>query len=105
MTPASADWCAWDIHFIPPGKPDRLRVEHLETLHTPTLIVQGERDALGNKDEVRGYDLSSEIEICWLPDGDHSFKPRKTSGRTVEENWQNGVEAVVTSLPLCARRQ
>ena len=94
--------------FHPPGKPDRLRTEHLEAIHTPTLIVLGERDALGNRDEVRGYALSSAIEIRWLPDGDHSFKPRKTSGRTVEENWQDGVEAVdafVKSLPLGATRQ
>ena len=70
---------------------------------TPTLIVQGERDALGTKDEVSGYDLSSEVELRWLPDGDHSFKPRKASGRTAEENWKDGVEAIdafVTSLPI-----
>jgi hypothetical protein len=88
--------------FHPTGKPHRLRTEHLRTLHTPTLIVQGECDALGNKDEVSGYDLSSQIEIRWLPDGDHSFKPRKASGRTAEENWQDGIELVdafVKSLP------
>ena len=88
--------------FHPPGTPDRLRTEHLQTLQTPTLILQGERDALGNRDEASGYDLSSQIEIRWLPDGDHSFKPRKASGRTAEENWQNGVELVdafVKSLP------
>lgn len=89
--------------FHPPGKPDRLRIEHLQVMRTPTLIVQGDRDALGKKDEVHGYDLSSAIEIRWLPDGDHSFKPRKTSGRTSQENWQEGVEAVdafVKSLPV-----
>jgi predicted alpha/beta-hydrolase family hydrolase len=94
--------------FHPPGKLDRLRTEHLETIQTPTLILQGERDTLGNLDEVRGYELSSAIEIRWLPDGDHGFKPRKTSGRTVEENWQDGVEAVaafVQSLLVTTRRQ
>jgi predicted alpha/beta-hydrolase family hydrolase len=87
--------------FHPAGKPDRLRVEHLETLRTATLIVQGERDSLGSKGEVSRYDLSSAIKICWMTDGDHSFKPRKASGRTAEENWQQGIEAVsafVTSL-------
>ncbi len=93
--------------FHPAGKPDRLRIEHLETIQTPTLIVQGERDTLGNKDEVNSYDLSSEIKVRWLPDGDHSFKPRKVSGRTAEENWQDGVEAVdafAKSLPIGMRR-
>ena len=30
----------------------------------------------------------------WLPDGDQSFKPRKSSGRTQEENWAEGVEVI-----------
>ena len=55
-----------------------------------------ERDALGNRDEVEGYTLSEKIEVRWLPDGDHSFKPRKASGRTTEENWQDGIEAVAS---------
>ena len=27
-------------------------------------------------------------------DGDHSFMPRKASGRTEEQNWQEAIEAV-----------
>ena len=44
--------------FHPLGKPGRLRTEHLTELRTPTLIVQGERDAMGRKDEVIIYSLS-----------------------------------------------
>jgi predicted alpha/beta-hydrolase family hydrolase len=36
--------------FHPVGKPDRLRVEYLKTLQTPTLIVQGEHDPFGSRD-------------------------------------------------------
>jgi uncharacterized protein len=90
--------------FHPSGKPDRLRVEHLKAIETPTLIVQGERDALGNKDEVSGYELSETIQVHWLPDGDHSFKPRKASGKTVEENWQEGVEAVTDFVRMLSHR-
>ena len=68
--------------FHPPGKPERLRTEHLAALRTPTLIVQGERDAFGSKAEVGGYDLSDAIRVHWLADGDHSFVPRKRSGHT-----------------------
>ena len=81
--------------FHPTGRPDRLRTEHLEGIKTPTLIVQGERDSLGNREEVTGYKLSRSIQLHWLCDGDHSFKPRKKSGRTLEGNWGEGVEAVV----------
>jgi predicted alpha/beta-hydrolase family hydrolase len=80
--------------FHPTGKPDQLRVEHLQAIQTPTLILQGERDPFGNAEEVRGYRLSSQIRLHWLPDGDHSFKPRASSGRTQEENWQEAIEAI-----------
>src|SRR5262249_45991170 len=55
--------------FHPAGKPQQLRVAHLKTICTPTLIVQGERDTLGNKQEVAGYELSNRIQIHWLTDG------------------------------------
>lgn len=81
--------------FHPTGKPDRLRTEHLEGIATPTLIVQGERDSLGNREEVSGYGLSKNVRVRWLPDGDHSFRPRKKSGYTLEENWRTAIDAVV----------
>src|SRR5947209_12875962 len=63
--------------FHPVGKPDRLRVEHLEAIETPTLIVQGERDPFGSREEVAGYRLSPAVRVAWLRDGDHSLRPRK----------------------------
>jgi predicted alpha/beta-hydrolase family hydrolase len=80
--------------FHPPGKPDRLRVAHLKELRTPTLIVQGTRDSLGSRQEIEGYDLSPAIRIVWLEDGDHSFKPRASSGRTERQNLDAAVAAV-----------
>jgi predicted alpha/beta-hydrolase family hydrolase len=88
--------------FHPAGKPDKLRVEHLQALRTPTLIVQGERDALGNRQEVLGYRLSRNIQIHWLLDGDHSFKPRKASGRTELQNWAEAIETVAAYIRLHA---
>jgi len=84
--------------FHPVGKPDRLRVEHLESIKTPTLILQGERDPFGGRDEVAGYKLSSAIRVAWLEDGDHSFKPRKTSGRTERQNWEAAIKEIVVFL-------
>lgn len=66
--------------FHPAGKPERLRTEHLATLSTPTLIVQGERDALGNREEVAGYALAPAIEVQWIATADHDLKPLKSSG-------------------------
>lgn len=63
--------------FHPEGKPEVLRVAHLEGLKTPMLICQGTRDPLGTQEDVAGYDLSDQIELAWFEDGDHHLKPRK----------------------------
>ena len=81
--------------FHPTGKPDKLRTEHLRKLKTPTLILQGERDAFGSRAEVAGYHLPLILEFQWLEDGNHSFKPRKLSGRSETENWDRAVSALV----------
>lgn len=80
--------------FHPVGKPEKLRTEHLAAIKTPTLIVQGTRDTFGKPKEVETYKLAKKIKLHWLEDGDHSFKPRKSSGRTQEQNWSEGVEAI-----------
>ncbi len=80
--------------FHPPGRPEKLRTAHLETLSTPALIVQGTRDAFGTKEDVAGYRLSPAIRVTWLEDGDHSWKPRASSGRTEAQNMAEGISAV-----------
>lgn len=80
--------------FHPPKKPEKLRTEHLESLSTPTLIVQGTRDALGNREEVETYTLSSSIRMCWLEDGDHDLKPRVRSGFTHEQHLIAAADAI-----------
>jgi uncharacterized protein len=84
--------------FHPVGKPDRLRVEHLRAIKTPTLIVQGERDPFGTRGEVAGYKLSPAVRLAWIEDGDHSFKPRKASGRTERQNWEAALGEIATFL-------
>jgi uncharacterized protein len=81
--------------FHPPGKPDRLRTEHLRDLRTPTIICQGTRDTFGKHEEVAGYGLAPSMRLAWIEDGDHSFKPRKQSVRTWEQNLDQAAEAVV----------
>jgi predicted alpha/beta-hydrolase family hydrolase len=84
--------------FHPPGKPDKPRTEHLAGLRTAALIVQGERDPMGNMDDVAGYALSKAIRVLWAPDGNHDLAPRKASGRTKEQNWQDAADAVADFL-------
>lgn len=84
--------------FYAVGKPEKPRVEHLASLQTRTLIVQGERDALGNREAVEGYSLSPEIEVFWLAAGDHDLKPLKVSGFTHEQHLAAAAERVADFL-------
>jgi predicted alpha/beta-hydrolase family hydrolase len=79
--------------FHPTGKPEKLRVEHLANLQTPTLIVQGDRDPFGTKEDVAQYTLSESIEIHWVPDGDHSYKTGRGSERTLDTNLRNALRS------------
>lgn len=80
--------------FHPPDKPAQLRTRHLQALACPTLIVQGERDPFGGRDEVAGYGLSPAIRVHWIADGDHDMRPRRGSGATLAGNLAEAVRAV-----------
>ena len=78
--------------FHPPGKPEKYKGEHLASLQKPCLILQGERDTFGKREEFADFDLSDSIRVEFIPDGDHSFKPRKSSGYTEQQNIALTVE-------------
>ncbi len=83
--------------FHPPAKPEQLRTKHLAGLKTPALIVQGTRDEFGTRDEVAGYDLSDQIELFWLEDGDHDLKPRKSiSGFSAADHLKSMADKVAS---------
>ena len=84
--------------FHPPGKPENLRTGHLDNIQCPTLICQGERDALGNREEISAMTLPDNFHIHYLPDGDHSFKPRVKSGLTEQQNIKNAADQVAEFL-------
>ncbi|MDI3274643.1 alpha/beta family hydrolase [Pseudomonas sp. MDT1-16] len=84
--------------FYAVGKPEKPRVEHLAALKTPTLIVQGERDALGNREAVEAYTLAPSIEVFWLVAGDHDLKPLKASGFTHEQHLEAAAQKVADFL-------
>ncbi len=86
--------------FYPAKKMDAPRTEHLLDLRTPALIVQGERDALGCRDVVETYRLSSAIEIEWMGLADHDLKPLKRSGCTHEQYLQRAACAIKNFIVL-----
>ena len=84
--------------FYASGKPEKPRVAHLADLQTKTLIVQGERDALGNKETVLSYTLSAAIEVLWIPAANHDLKPLKSAGISYEDCLANTAQQIVRLL-------
>ena len=81
--------------FHPPGRPERPRMAHLLELKTPTLIVQGSRDPFGSPVEVVRYGLPVNIQLAWIEEGDHHYRPPVESNRTHGQNLAEAVAAVV----------
>jgi len=84
--------------FHPPGKAEGMRTAHLAGMRTPTLIVQGERDQFGTRDDVADYELASTITLEWMPDGDHSFNARKKSGHSASENLGTCIARIIAFI-------
>ncbi len=59
----------------PPGKPEKLRVEHFPQITVPTLFISGEKDPFGTADEFGQHigAIPASTEMCWVP-GAHSPK-------------------------------
>ncbi len=89
--------------FYGPGKQDKPRIEHFGDMALPVLIVQGERDTMGSREQVTQYALSGLVSVQWLKDGNHDLKPRKVSGLTHDQHLQSAVK-ISTAFMLKAHR-
>ena len=61
----------------PPGKPDRLRVDHFGAITVPTLFVNGDRDPFGTPDELDEHlgAIPAATTVHWLEGQRHDPKP------------------------------
>lgn len=68
----------------PPGKPDKLRVEHFARLEVPCLFVAAEKDPFGHRAEVEAHAAAvpGPVTFEWLPTGGHD--PKQHTERIVE---------------------
>ncbi|WP_277830791.1 alpha/beta hydrolase family protein [Speluncibacter jeojiensis] len=81
--PALADGLmllSYPLH--PPGKPDRLRTEHLPDLRTPTVFVHGTRDPFGTPEEL-GRALAAvpaPTRLVTIDGAGHDLRGRSVTG-------------------------
>jgi predicted alpha/beta-hydrolase family hydrolase len=60
----------------PPGKPDRLRVEHFPHIKVPCLFISGTRDPFGSPDEFDAHTtaIPGPVTQVWVEGGRHDLK-------------------------------
>jgi len=72
----------------PPGKPDRLRIEHFEAITVPCLFISGTKDPFGSPEELEahGAAISGPVTHVWLPGG---HDPRNADAPIAEavDSW------------------
>jgi predicted alpha/beta-hydrolase family hydrolase len=78
---------AYPLH--PPGKPERLRVEHLPALRVPCLFVSGTRDPFGSPGELQAATatIPGPVTHHWVEGGRHELKGADQEVATVVRDW------------------
>jgi uncharacterized protein len=86
----------------PPGRPDKLRSEHLGRIRAPMLFVQGSRDTFGTPDELRAALACAKTaaDLCAVDGGDHSLKVPKRSAMTQDQVYDFVLDEIVRWLRL-----
>ena len=73
----------------PPGRPDRLRVDHFPALTVPCLFVSGTRDAFATPAELEGHTttIPGPVSHVWLDGGDHGLRRRDAAVAVAVASW------------------
>ncbi|MGH3329778.1 MAG: alpha/beta hydrolase family protein [Nocardioidaceae bacterium] len=79
---------AFPLH--PPGKPEKSRIQELDDVHLPTLVIQGERDPFGKPEE-----FPERHDLAVVPGADHGFRVPKRGDISQEEALAVIVEATL----------
>lgn len=62
----------------PPGRPEKLRVDHLPSIRVPTLFISGTNDAFGKPDELTRWTATmpakAKVEHLWLEGKGHDLR-------------------------------
>lgn len=73
----------------PPGKPDRLRVDHFPAIGVPCLFVSGDRDPFGSPAEIEAATtaIAGPVTHRWIAGGRHDMKNADSEIVEVVRSW------------------
>lgn len=79
----------------PPGKPDRLRIEHLPALEVPCLFISGTRDAFGTPAELEAHTavIPGTVAHVWIEGKGHDLKGQDAVLAATVADWVGTLRA------------
>ena len=82
---------AYPLH--PPGRADKLRVDHFRDITVPCLFVSGTRDPFGAPDEMeaRSAAITGEVTRVWIEGGRHELKGAEQQVAETVSAWVAGL--------------
>jgi uncharacterized protein len=78
---------AYPLH--PPGRPDKLRIEHLPDIRVPCLFVSGTRDPFGTPDELEAHTkvIPGPVTHVWIEGARHELKNADQAIVAAIQDW------------------
>jgi predicted alpha/beta-hydrolase family hydrolase len=78
---------AYPLH--PPGRADRLRIEHFPDITVPCLFVSGTRDPFGTPDELEAHTaaIAGPVTHVWIEGGRHELKGADATVARAVADW------------------
>jgi uncharacterized protein len=82
---------AYPLH--PPGRPDKLRIDHFPDITVPCLFVSGTRDPFGAPDEMeaRTAAITGDVTHVWIEGGRHELKGTDQQVAETVSAWVAGL--------------
>lgn len=78
----------------PPGRPDKMRTEHLDRVDVPCLFVSGTRDPFGRPDEIEAATaaIPAPVTHVWLDGAGHDPKAHDERIAAAVAGWLDGLD-------------
>ena len=82
---------AYPLH--PPGRADKLRVDHFPAIEVPCLFVSGTRDPFGTPEELeaRTAAIAGQVTHAWVEGGRHELKGADQQVAETVSAWVSGL--------------